>query len=671
MKIVSRTASAWCLALAALAAVASFAAHGVERGPARKAAAAAVEPEARVIVKFKAESGLMRALAARGPAAADGPQHAQALSARLGLPMSDGRVLGPRSQLVHAKGVSSKDLATRLAAQADVEYAVVDGRMRALALPNDPLYPAGQTGPVTPVVGQWYLRAPTSSAINNDATSVVSAINAEAAWDITTGAAGVVVAVLDTGVRPEHPDLAGKLLPGYDFISDGGNANDGDGRDSDPTDTGDGVTAADIGTVAGCVTADIGPSSWHGTQTAGLIGAATNNGLGMASVGRDVMLLPLRVLGKCGGYDSDIQDAVRWAAGLAVAGVPANPNPAKVINLSLGAVGSCSAAYADVFRQVAALGVVVVAAAGNEGKAVGTPANCVGVIAVGGVRHAGTKVGYSDLGRVIALSAPAGNCVNLNGTCLFPLLTTSNDGTLAAGASVYSDGDIRPTLGTSFSAPLVAGTVALMASVKPLMTPPEALSVLKASAREFPSSGAPPIQRTDNGPFVPVEACVAPSTVAQDYECYCTTSTCGAGLLDAGAAVLLATHVKANIAVASTSVIVGTPVTLDGSGSQAAVGRTIGYQWAITPPSGIASLSGPANASTVTLTGSAPGSVTVSLLVTDSTGQTDTTTTVLTVSAAPVASSGGGAMELGWLLGWLASVIGVRVVTPRPRRQPA
>ena len=632
MKIAFRTVSAWLLVLAAFGSAVSLSAHGAERGPARRApGAAATEPEARVIVKFRADSSLMRAQSVRpaiatAAAAADGPQQAQALSARLGVALTNGRVLGARSQLVHASGISSKDLATRLSAQADVEYAVVDGRMRIRAVPNDPYYPAGQGS--TPVVGQWYLRAPTSSTIV-DATSVLSAINAEAAWAVSLGKASVVVAVLDTGVRPDHPDLAGKLLPGYDFIADSGNANDGDGRDSDPSDPGDGVTAADVGTVNGCVASDVGSSSWHGTQTAGMIGAATNNGVGMASVGRNVMLLPVRVLGKCGGYDSDILAALQWSAGIAVSGAPANPNKANVINLSLGSATSCSAAYRDVLAQVAAQGVVVVAAAGNDGLAVGSPANCAGVIAVGGVRHAGTKVGYSDLGPEVAISAPAGNCVNVSGSCLFPLLSTSNDGAQAPGKSIYTDGDLRPTLGTSFSAPLVAGTVALMFSANRTLTPAQALDALKTTARPFPSSGA--IATVGNPPVV---ACTAPTSVAQDTECYCTTSTCGAGLLDAGAAVTKVASLTANIGVASTSVAAGVPVALDGAVSHATAGHPItSYQWAIASGGSIAAFSGATNASTASVVATAAGNVIVSLTVTDSVGQSDTTTTTLSVDA--------------------------------------
>ena len=647
--------AALSIALLCLGATATWPARSAERGPVPRAVPVApIEIEARVIVKYKAGSTLMRALSAS--TGATPPQHAQALSARLGLTLTDGRTIGARAQVVKGWGLSSRDLAERLAAQSDVEYAVVDGRMHALALapPNDPLY--GPQTTVTPAAGQWYLRPPTGATIV-DATSVVSAINAEAAWNLTTGKRRVVVAVLDTGVRMDHPDLAPKLRPGYDFITDTTVSVDGDGRDADPSDPGD----------YGCTAGE--PSSWHGTQTAGLIGAATNNGIGMASVGRDVMLLPVRVLGKCGGYDSDIQDAMLWAVGVS-ASPWVNPYPAKVVNLSLGSGIACSQSYKDVVAQVNAAGAVVVAAAGNDGLAVGSPANCPGVIAVAGVRHAGTKVGYSDLGPEVAIAAPAGNCVKASGDCLFPLVTTSNIGTTVpvantAGGSIYTGGGSDASLGTSFSAPLVAGTVGLMFSANPALTPAQALAALKSTARTFPSSGA----------GATVTACTAPTATAQSSECYCTTSTCGAGLLDAGAAVASVAILTANIDVASTSITTGAAVALDGSSSSTAAGRAIAsYEWAITGGSGLASFTSATNASTATLqtNPTSTGTVTVSLTVTDGVG-TDTTTTVLTVNTPPPApqssSGGGGAMQPGWLLGWLAAVIAIGIVTPRGARR--
>ncbi|MFM8637860.1 MAG: S8 family peptidase, partial [Betaproteobacteria bacterium] len=396
------------------------------RGP---AVAVSEDPEsARVIVKYKGDSPLRRvqSSALAEGAAAPAPRHAQRLSQTLRAPLTDGRVLGPHTQALRGQGLSSSELARRLRSLPEVEWAVVDERRRIHNLPNDPLFADNQRT-VTPAVGQWYLRAPTAEA--------VSAINAVGAWVSTQGASSVVVAVLDTGVRPEHPDLQGKLHPGYDFIGldrsgAATTANDGNGRDNDPTDPGDWTNANE------CSAGEpASASSWHGTQVSGLIGAATNNGAGMAGAGWNVMVLPLRVLGRCGGYDSDIIAAMRWAAGLSqnvgvstVLNVP-NPFPARVINMSLGSQGTCTAAYQDVVNELRQAGVTVVAAAGNDtGLKVSVPANCPGAVAVSGVRHIGSKVGYSNIGPEVALAAPAGNCVNLQGTCLYPLLTTINLG---------------------------------------------------------------------------------------------------------------------------------------------------------------------------------------------------------------------------------------------------
>lgn len=637
------------LALASVCVSAALTGSGVERGPQRRAQPVPqIETEARVIVKLKADSSLMRALSANTATAR--PQHAKALGGRLGMALTDGRALGPRTQVLKGQGLSSRELADRLSAQPDVEYAVVDGRKFALAAPNDPLYAAGQTGTVPPL-GQWYLRAPTSATIVTG-NSILSAINAEGAWDITKGRSSVVVAVLDTGIRADHPDLAAKLLPGYDFIHTTAVSSDGDLRDADPADPGDaGPTCGET------------ESSWHGTQTAGLIGADTNNGIGMAGVGRNVKLLPLRVLGCGGGFDSDIQAAMLWAVGISVAGVPANANPAKVVNMSLGSDGACAQSYVDAIAQVNAKGAVVVVAGGNVGLDVGTPANCAGAIGVAGVRHAGTKVGYSDLGPTMSIAAPAGNCANNTGPCLYPLLTTSNSGTttpvVGAAGATYTGTGADASLGTSFSAPLVSGVAALMYSSNASLTPAQVLAALKSSARSFPSTGPDPT----------IRACVAPTSTKQDYECYCTTSTCGAGLLDAAAAVARVAVLTADIGLTATSATVGVALPLSAANSNAAAGRSItGYFWSISPATGVATLSQSGDGS-ATLTGTAVGNVVATLTITDNTGAQSTSSVTLPVGAAPVVDSGGGgAMELGWLLGWLASVIGVWVVTPRPRR---
>lgn len=522
-------------------------------------AAIAQVPTARVIVKFKADASAVD-VPANASLAEQQASRVQGVSRRLGMSVRTGVGIADRMQAVTATGLSSQQLAARLSQDSAVEYAVPDELRHRSAAPNDPRYAAGLAAP-GPAAGQWYLRAP--------AGAVQSSINVEGAWTTVASTSGiVVVAVLDTGIRFDHPDLkrvadGGNVLDGYDFVTNAFIANDTTpGRDSDASDPGDWVTAADVASAAntiGCTTADIENSSWHGTQTAGLIGAITNNALGMAGVtgpGRNVRVLPVRVLGKCGGFDSDIIPAMRWAAGLSVPGVPTNPTPARVINLSLGGSGACSAAYQDAVREINQAGVVVVASAGNtSGHAVSVPANCTGVIGVAGLRHVGSKVGFSDLGPEIAISAPGGNCVNLTGDCLYPMLTTTNAGTTTPTPlnEAYTDAtDV--TIGTSFSSPLVAGTAALMLAVKPSLTPDDVRSLLRRTARVFPTTG-------DD---IDVPSCRAPmfdsaGQPIDQLECYCTTATCGAGMLDASAAVALAQS--------------------DTSGNKGSGGGALGFGW--------------------------------------------------------------------------------------------
>ena len=547
-------AALWLSQPAATFAQTAEVAVATERGPVRRPTGGPVEDasQARVIVKYRADSRLLHASSAAGVTAAQRPQHAAALGSRLSLPLADGRVLGALTQALRGAGLSSSQLAERLAAQPDVEWAVPDLRRRWLALPNDPYFATGQTS-VTPAVGQWYLRAPDAA--------IVSAIDAVGAWDVSRGSSTITVAVIDTGVRFDHPDLASKLHPGYDFILDRTTANDGDGRDSDPSDPGDWTIANQ------CASGEAArSSSWHGTQVSGIIGAATDNGLGMASVGRQVMVLPVRVLGRCGGYDSDILAAMRWAAGLSSEPV-ANPHPARVLNISLGSSGSCNVSYRAAMSELSAAGVTVVAAAGNEtGLAVGVPANCPGVIAVSGLRHTGTKVGYSSIGPEVAIAAPAGNCVNLQGACLYPLLTTTNSGTTSPGANTYSDSN-HATLGTSFASPIVAGVVALMLSVDPALQSAQIKSLLQSSARRFPSTGAE----------ATVTACRAPDRVDQ-LECYCTTATCGAGMLDAAAALALVAPPPAAVTPPNTVVVSPGPEAT-GSPAGSSGGGALGWGW--------------------------------------------------------------------------------------------
>lgn len=506
-----------------------------EFNPAYRPTLHAPAESAGVIVKFKANAAivaghrlLQKASAAEALVATTA--RAAALGQRLAIALRAGRALDERTQVIRGDGMSSAELAARLAAEDDIEYAVPDERRTHMSVPDDPLYlqgPAviGSTG--GPESGQWYLRPP--------AGEVASSINAPGAWDITTGDPGIVVAVLDTGARFDHPDLAGRFLAGYDMIHDIDAANDSDGRDNDATDPGDWVTSAEASNASGpFAQCTAGNSSWHGTMTSSLIGAASNNGAGMAGVAWSVRLLPVRVLGKCGGLDSDIIAAIRWSAGLAVPGLPTNFNPARVLNLSLGAPGACQQSYIDAIAAITTKPspAVLVAAAGNSsGHEVASPANCPGAIAVAAVRHIGTKVGFSDLGPQIAISAPGGNCVNTTGglPCLYPILAASNAGTTTPGASIYTS-SFRPSVGTSFAAPLVAGTAALMLSANPGLTAAQVRSALQATARPFPTAAT----SAAIDPATPV--CVAPNGTDQ-VQCVCTTSTCGAGMLDAMAAV--------------------------------------------------------------------------------------------------------------------------------------
>ncbi len=639
--------------------------------------------EGEVIVRFKATAPALKQHPLPAGASAEKlsgllGQRAKVLAERLGRPLTAGAVVGERMQLVQQAGTDAHELARQLAQDPNVEFAVPNARRKRWTAPNDPLYgPAtAATRPNGPDVGQWYLRAP-------DAT-LRSAIHIEAAWLRSSGSADLVVAVLDTGVRFEHPDLGrvasgGRLLPGYDFVSNPTVANDGDGRDADPSDPGDWVTAAEAATTTfrGCA---VGRSSWHGTATASLVGAATNNAIGMAGVAPGVRVLPVRVLGKCFGVDSDILAAMQWAAGISIAGVPDNPNPARVINMSLGSGGACSAAYQSVVDTLTARGVVVVAAAGNStGEPTGSPANCRGVVGVAAVRHAGTKVGFSDLGADITIAAPGGNCVNVTAgsPCLYPILAATQTGTqgpvATAAGSTWSDSQ-NITVGTSFASPLVAGVVGLVLSAQPSLTVAQLSALLQRTARAFPSSGA------DNGVSDPnpVPACVAPRTGVQQAQCYCPNPgdsnypLCGAGLLDAGAAVAAAViSTQAQIASSPSALVAGNTIALSAAGSVAASGaHIVAWSWSLVNAGSTgAAFSSATNASSATLSTSAAGSLTVRLTVTDNQGASGSAESSMIVAAAPVspptsggaatsAGTGGGAWAPAWLLG-LALIVGL------------
>ncbi len=620
------------------------------------------------IVERLEAAATQRALAAR----------AEALGRRIGRPLLTGAPAGRDVQVMRAEGIDAAELARQLAADPEVAYAVPNGRKRRLAAPNDPLYGEASTAtrPLGPASGQWYLRAPTAS--------LASAIDVEAAWSRTRGAASVVVAVLDTGVRFEHPDLGrmaegGRLLPGYDFVCDAARANDGQsaragGRcggilttldwDDDPSDPGDWTTAAENSNRDGpfyqCDPEGRGlavasRSTWHGTSTASLVGAATDNGIGMAGTAPGVGVLPVRVLGKCFGSDGDIIAGMRWAAGLAVDGVPRNPHPARVLNLSLGGTGSCNAAYGAAVNEIVAAGVTIVAAAGNSvGGAVGSPANCPGVIGVVALRHAGSKVGFSDMGPEISIAAPGGNCVNLTGPCLYPILAANDRGSQGPTESGWTD-SYGASVGTSFAAPLVSGVAGLLISLRPELTPAEVRAALQAGARPFPTSGA------DNGADdpTPVPSCTRIDLAGATGQCYCTTGLCGAGMLDAGASLAAVSGPLARISgVPEAGATVGQTLTLNSGTSLSLAGRSIvSWTWTlVSSDAGVVSgFTSATNAATATLVPAAAGRFTVRLRVVDSAGASHATERSITVgSTAPPSGGGsgggGGSSSPAWVL---------------------
>ncbi len=301
--------------------------------------------------------------------------------------------------------------------------------------------------------------------------------------------------MIDTGILP-HPDLAGRVLAGHDFVTDPEYARDGDGRDANPRDEGD--WAADNECGDGVPGFD---SFFHGVFVSGLIGAATDNGIGIAGMDWAAKILPVRALAKCGGTDADVFEGMLWASGVQIAGVPPNPNPARVINMSLGGYGNCSSAVQEAIDDALAQGSVVVVAAGNASIDVEafSPANCGGVVTVGATGNTGERTSYSNFGRRVDLSAPGGD-----GDDEHSLIVS----TYAFGSTTPGDPAYAIAAGTSFSAPLVSGTVSLMLARNPTLTAGRVLSILQETTREFPLG----------------TQCRA-------------GSLCGAGLLDAGAAV--------------------------------------------------------------------------------------------------------------------------------------
>lgn len=347
--------------------------------------------------------------------------------------------------------VEAEALMRQLAADPNVEYVEVDQLLQPTLSPNDTYYASNQ----------WHY------------FEAAGGIKANEAWDVTTGS-GVVVAVLDTGITT-HADLGANIIAGYDFISDSAAARDGNGRDSNAADQGDWTAAGEC--YSGSPASN---SSWHGTHVTGTVAAITNNATGVAGVAYGAKVVPVRVLGKCGGRTSDIADGIIWASGGSVTGVPANANPAEVINMSLGGGGTCSTTYQNAINSAVGRGTTVVVAAGNSNAETSgsVPANCSNVIAVASTTRTGARSSFSNYGSLIDVAAPGSD-----------IASTINSGTTTPSTASYSLNS-----GTSMAAPHVAGVVALMqAKASTPLSPAAVESTLKSTLRSFPVSIDKPI----------------------------------------------------------------------------------------------------------------------------------------------------------------------------------
>ncbi len=422
---------------------------------------------------------------------------------RAPLPAGLTRDLADRTHTVRwARPLDAAEAARQLAAlqaNPEVEWAVADSyehAQQASGAPNDPLY-----------ADQWWL----SAGATGGAPGIASAWSSVAGGDIP-------VAVLDTGLRRAHPDLGGtRFATGYDLVTDeDGTAGDGDGPDADFDDPGD-------ATFYGECTDDptyVQESSWHGSFIAGQIGAVTGNAVGVAGVNPSARVVSVRVAGKCGALVSDIVAGMRWAAGLTVSGVPANPYPARIVNISFGSANTDCTPYQSTIDALRSAGVLVIAAAGNSSAIVHRPARCSGVLAVGAVTRSGVKTSYSNAGAQVGLSTVGGDFDTTYGDG--GLMSTLNTGVSAPLLDSYG-----VKSGTSFSTPIVSGVASLMLAVNPSLTVDQLVEGLKTTARPHVTGVAG------------LSACAA--NVEQGH-CLCTTGTCGAGLLDAPAAVAWAAN---------------------------------------------------------------------------------------------------------------------------------
>lgn len=484
-------------------------------------------------------------------------------------------------------------IAARLMHDGDVELAEPDRMLHVATTltPRDPGYSS-----------QWHYFAP--AGVNKGGANLPDA------WFITVGDPSVTVAVLDSGYR-QHADLA-PVLPGYDFITRTDVSNDNGGRDADASDPGDGVAKNECG--AG--TSD-SSSSWHGTHVAGTIAALMDNtgpaGQHGAGVAPRVKLLPVRVIGKCGGFTSDIVDGMRWAAGIPFAGSPpANANPAQILNMSLSGKGACSNTFQDAVSDIVARGKVIVVAAGNSGSvAVGQPANCMGVIAVTAHAIDGDNASYANIGTHTAISAPGGGCGSFSAGCTAfasangpGVYSLSNSGTATPVADSYS-----VKIGTSMAAPHVSGVVALMLSKNPSLTPAQIKSYLQSSSRPHPDG-----------------------TICTDSH---YIGLCGEGLLDALSALNKTLDLAPIVSLTNAYQVVAPNAAVSLSSTDTAPRQIASYEWVQQAGAAVGAIAGAATSNAI-FTAPMTGTYSFKHTVTDSAGKIGTATATVRVNSAPV-----------------------------------
>ncbi|MEV8000968.1 S8 family peptidase [Pseudarthrobacter oxydans] len=435
--------------LAALPAQADDHLDDIRRTPPRAAAPVVAPATDQFIVGIKGGPGIASEAAVTSEAAGKAAGKLDIAARNIKGTAAGGQVVKTSRPLPAAEAAA---FLASLRSSPGVAYAEPDIIMYPSAVaPNDPWYPA-----------QWNLWEETAG------------IRAPQAWAINRGE-GAVVAVVDTGIT-SHSELNSRVLPGYDMVSDVETARDGNGRDANPQDEGD-----------WCV-GENPFSSWHGTHVAGTIAAVGNNNKGIIGVAPEAKLLPVRAIGACGGYASDVADSIIWAAGGQVAGSPVNPNPARVINVSVGGEEPlCSVTQQNAINFAHKAGAAVVVAAGNSGEnAAGTsPANCQNVIAVAAAGRDGGRASYSNYGPAVDVTAPGGDTSN-QGDIPNPyaegILSTSNFGSASPEQEAYALLE-----GTSMAAPHIAGVAALLMSQKgSTYTPDMVEKRLKATARPLP-----------------------------------------------------------------------------------------------------------------------------------------------------------------------------------------